>query len=90
MNGKGGYLPSGAYDEDTRIYYCCRYVTVTVVSSKVSRLSRLANIKLGENYVGLVLWLMFQITSYLLLCHTWTYEQINQVIIFKVIIFKEE
>nr|XP_022302103.1 uncharacterized protein LOC111110061 [Crassostrea virginica] len=24
MNGKGGYLPSGAYDEDTRIYYCCR------------------------------------------------------------------
>lgn len=25
MNGKGGYLPSGSFDSDTRINYCCRY-----------------------------------------------------------------
>nr|XP_011455971.2 uncharacterized protein LOC105348311 [Crassostrea gigas] len=24
MNGKGGYLPSGSFDSDTRINYCCR------------------------------------------------------------------
>mmetsp|Transcript_42527 Transcript_42527/g.68433 ORF Transcript_42527/g.68433 Transcript_42527/m.68433 type:complete len:226 (+) Transcript_42527:58-735(+) len=24
MNGNGGYLPSGSYTSNTRIYYCCR------------------------------------------------------------------
>lgn len=29
-NSRGGTLPSGSFDDDTRINYCCRYSTLSL------------------------------------------------------------